>query len=96
MAEQRKHEIARFLESLFLSQLARESDLVYTFFHPLLRDQQDADIHLRKLKEGNKDRKSGSDRTQKSVGTIKGQLKLSIGKYPYFLDSWFKDPRKYL
>jgi len=78
VAEQRKHEIARFLESLFLSQLARESDLVYTFFHPLLRDQQDADIHLRKLKEGNKDRKSGSDRTQKSVGTIKGQLKLSI------------------
>ena len=44
------HEIARFLKSLFSSQLARESDLVYTFFHPLLRDQQDADIHLPKLR----------------------------------------------
>ena len=50
VAEQRKHEIARFLKSLFSSQLARESDLVYTFFHPLLRDQQDADIHLPKLR----------------------------------------------
>merc|ERR1712223_705261 len=85
VAEQRKHEIARFLKSLFSSQLARESDLVYTFFHPLLRDQQDADIHLPKLREGNKSTgsaKSGSvvggmDR-QKSVGAIKGQLKLSI------------------
>lgn len=27
-----------------------QSDLVYTFFHPLLRDQQNADIHLRKVK----------------------------------------------
>ena len=50
VAEQRKHEIARFLKSLFSSQLARESDLVYTFFHPLLRDQQDADTHLPKTR----------------------------------------------
>ncbi len=27
------------------------SDLVCTFFHPLLRDQQDADIHVKKVKE---------------------------------------------
>lgn len=27
-----------------------QSDLIYTFFHPLLRDQQNADIHLRKVK----------------------------------------------
>lgn len=27
-----------------------QSDLVYTFFHPLLRDQQNADIHLSKVK----------------------------------------------
>lgn len=27
------------------------SDLVCTFFHPILRDQQDADIHVKKVKE---------------------------------------------
>ncbi len=26
------------------------SELVYTFFHPLLRDQEEASIHMRKLK----------------------------------------------
>ena len=26
------------------------SELVYTFFHPLLRDQEEANIHMRKLK----------------------------------------------
>ena len=51
VAEQRKHEIARFLESLFTNNVSiSQSDLVYTFFHPLLRDQQEADIHLRKLR----------------------------------------------
>ena len=51
VAEQRKHEIARFLESLFSLNISiSQSDLIYTFFHPLLRDQQDADIHLRKLR----------------------------------------------
>ena len=51
VAEVRKHEIARFLESLFrLNVSISQSDLVYTFFHPLLRDQQDADIHLPKLR----------------------------------------------
>lgn len=51
VANQRKHEIGRFLKSLFeLDASISQSDLVYTFFHPLLRDQQDADIHLRKLR----------------------------------------------
>ena len=51
VAEQRKHEIARFLDSLFTRNISiSQSDLVYTFFHPLLRDQQEADIHLRKLR----------------------------------------------
>lgn len=27
-----------------------QSDLVYTFFHPLLRDQKNPDIRLRKVK----------------------------------------------
>ena len=36
------------------------SDLVYTFFHPLLRDQEEANIHMRKLK-GNARFVSGID-----------------------------------
>lgn len=55
MAERRLPEISLFLKSLFLSadEIAH-SDLVYTFFHPLLRDQQEADVELAKVKgEGN-------------------------------------------
>lgn len=51
VADKRRADIEKFLVSLF--QMAPEisqSDLVYTFFHPLLRDQQNADIHLRKVK----------------------------------------------
>jgi len=71
VAEQRKHEIARFLDSLFARNISiSQSDLVYTFFHPLLRDQQEADIHLRKLRE---------DKGQRKVSSvIKGELKLSV------------------
>lgn len=51
VAEKRRWEIEKFLNLLF--QMADEishSDLVYTFFHPLLRDQQEASIHHGKLK----------------------------------------------
>lgn len=51
VAQKRKLEIEKFLNVLF--QMADEishSDLVYTFFHPLLRDQQEANIHQEKLK----------------------------------------------
>lgn len=73
VAEQRKHDIARFLESLFsLNVSISQSDLVYTFFHPLLRDQEDANIHIRKLR-GQKGHARKS-----SVGKIKGQLKLTL------------------
>uniref|UniRef100_T1GPX7 phosphatidylinositol 3-kinase n=1 Tax=Megaselia scalaris TaxID=36166 RepID=T1GPX7_MEGSC len=53
VAERRQPEIKKFLESLFNSppEIAH-SDLVYTFFHPLYRDQQEANnIHLLKVKE---------------------------------------------
>ncbi len=41
----------RFLKALFsLDVKVSQSDVVYTFFHPLLRDQEDANIHLRKLR----------------------------------------------
>lgn len=51
VAEKRKYEIEKFLNMLF--QMADEishSDVVYTFFHPLLRDQQEANINQEKLK----------------------------------------------
>ena len=51
VAEKRRVELDKFLKSLFtLAEEVSQCDLVYTFFHPLLRDQQDADIHLTKLK----------------------------------------------
>ncbi|KAG7196586.1 hypothetical protein KM043_013079 [Ampulex compressa] len=54
VADKRRADIEKFLLSLFkMAPEISQSDLVYTFFHPLLRDQQNADIHLRKVKVGN-------------------------------------------
>ncbi|XP_076625671.1 phosphatidylinositol-4-phosphate 3-kinase catalytic subunit Pi3K68D isoform X4 [Colletes latitarsis] len=54
VADKRRADIEKFLVSLFkMTPEISQSDLVYTFFHPLLRDQQNADIHLRKVKVGN-------------------------------------------
>lgn len=51
VAERRLPEIRHFLVSLFNSadEIAH-SDVVYTFFHPLLRDQQEQNIHVAKVK----------------------------------------------
>lgn len=51
VAERRLPEIRLFLVSLFNSadEIAH-SDLVYTFFHPILRDQQEQDINVAKVK----------------------------------------------
>lgn len=51
VAERRLPEIRLFLISLFDSadEIAH-SDLVYTFFHPILRDQQEQDINVAKVK----------------------------------------------
>lgn len=51
VAERRMPEIRHFLVSLFESadEIAH-SDLVYTFFHPIYRDQQEQDIHVAKVK----------------------------------------------
>lgn len=51
VAERRLPEIRLFLVSLFDSadEIAH-SDLVYTFFHPILRDQQEQDINVAKVK----------------------------------------------
>ena len=51
VAERRKHDIKTFLDALFnLPEPVAHSDLVYTFFHPILRDQEEANIRQRKLK----------------------------------------------
>lgn len=52
VADKRLPEVKKFLYSLLHS--ASEivnSDLVITFFHPLLRDQQEADIDVTKMRE---------------------------------------------
>ncbi|XP_050713175.1 phosphatidylinositol 4-phosphate 3-kinase C2 domain-containing subunit beta-like isoform X2 [Eriocheir sinensis] len=78
VAEKRKLEIELFLATLFdLTAEISHSDLVYTFFHPLLRDQEDTDIHIKKLK--NKDSRKSMPPSLPSVsGHVKGQVKVSV------------------
>ncbi|GJQ69108.1 hypothetical protein Trydic_g6272 [Trypoxylus dichotomus] len=71
VARRRYVEISQFVTSLF--QTAQEichSDVVYTFFHPLLRDQT-PEQHSKKAKDRRPDDKNDANK-------IKGQLKLSI------------------
>lgn len=70
VAERRLPEIRLFLTSLFRSadEIAH-SDLVYTFFHPLLRDQQEQDIHVAKVKE---------PKPNSSTERVCGEIKLSL------------------
>ncbi|CAL4157282.1 unnamed protein product, partial [Meganyctiphanes norvegica] len=84
VAEKRKFEIELFLKSLFdLAEEISHSDLVYTFFHPLLRDQEDTDIHIKKLK--NKDIRGSVIQTSQAEapvsltpGHVQGQVRVSI------------------
>ena len=60
VANRRSKEIVQFLGSLFeCADEVAHSDLVYTFFHPLLRDQEEANVHIRKLRLGEWVNKSG-------------------------------------
>uniref|UniRef100_A0A1Y1L4Z2 Uncharacterized protein n=1 Tax=Photinus pyralis TaxID=7054 RepID=A0A1Y1L4Z2_PHOPY len=71
VAAKRLHDVSLFIRSLF--QTADEiahSDLVYTFFHPLLRDQQIPDQFSRKAKDRRFDERN-------DIGKLKGQLKLT-------------------
>merc|ERR1719204_887220 len=77
VAEKRKREIGAFLLCLFrLSDEISHSDLVYTFFHPCLRDQEQekAHLHVAKLR----DPQRGGHQRKPSTGKICGRLKLSI------------------
>ncbi|XP_012259521.2 phosphatidylinositol 4-phosphate 3-kinase C2 domain-containing subunit beta isoform X3 [Athalia rosae] len=74
VADKRRADIEKFLQSLFkMAPEISQSDLVYTFFHPLLRDQQNADIHLRKVKVGN----WWAEKKIREDGQM-GQIKLSL------------------
>lgn len=69
VADKRLPEVKKFLLTLLHS--APEivnSDLVITFFHPLLRDQQEADIHAVKMRESR----------PTSEANICGEVKFSI------------------
>uniref|UniRef100_A0A1I8M8C7 Uncharacterized protein n=2 Tax=Musca domestica TaxID=7370 RepID=A0A1I8M8C7_MUSDO len=72
VAERRLPEIRQFLISLFNSadEIAH-SDLVYTFFHPLLRDQKEANLNMSKVKEIR-------PQTSREQPNEVGQLKLSM------------------
>lgn len=51
VAEKRLNDIRSFVYSLFYqADEIAHSDLVYTFFHPLLRDQQNMELFNRKSK----------------------------------------------
>ncbi|XP_066255577.1 phosphatidylinositol 4-phosphate 3-kinase C2 domain-containing subunit alpha isoform X2 [Euwallacea similis] len=70
VAQKRYLEISMFIKSLFLcAQEIAHSDLVYTFFHPLLRDQQEDEVSPDVT-----DRAANAE----DVGRLKGQLKLSL------------------
>ncbi|XP_046395190.1 phosphatidylinositol 4-phosphate 3-kinase C2 domain-containing subunit beta isoform X2 [Ischnura elegans] len=79
VAEKRRSEIERFLKSILnLADEISHSDLVYTFFHPLLRDQQESDIEAKKLKGVVREHRLSAGGTARSSARLKGQLKLSI------------------
>lgn len=59
VAERRLPEVKKFINSLLSSSTEiMNSDLVITFFHPMLRDQQEADIHALKMREDKKPQQS--------------------------------------
>jgi phosphatidylinositol-4-phosphate 3-kinase len=75
VAERRKFYLDRFLDGLFkLQEEIAHCDLVYTFFHPLLIDQDEADIYAAKLKNESVKRK----RSVGPRGVVQGKLRLSF------------------
>lgn len=80
VAERRSHDVQAFLASLFvLADEIAHSDLVYTFFHPLLRDQQDAAPQRSKNKtESEIPEPSGSGSIKISVQYSAGVLSVLI------------------
>ncbi|XP_054714690.1 phosphatidylinositol 4-phosphate 3-kinase C2 domain-containing subunit alpha-like [Uloborus diversus] len=71
VAEKRKMELSSFLSSLMnMAKEISHCDLVYTFFHPLLRDQEGMVSETKN--------RSPKSRRSSSLTEIHGQIKLSI------------------
>jgi phosphatidylinositol-4-phosphate 3-kinase len=74
VAERRLPEVKKFIDSLLQSSSEiLNSDLVITFFHPLLRDQKESDIHARKVRED-----KNVTTTNTNENNICGEIKFSI------------------
>lgn len=83
VAEARRAELEVFLKSLLkMSPEVAEHDLVYTFFHPMLRDEQENKTNLLKLKELPP---SPAPTANKYLKPIEGSIKLSIFHKPHGL-----------
>ncbi|KAJ0179212.1 hypothetical protein K1T71_004924 [Dendrolimus kikuchii] len=79
VAERRFGDVQAFLTSLFnLADEIAHSDLVYTFFHPLLRDQQDVEPQRTKGGETSEPESSGSGSLKMSVQYAGGVLSVLI------------------
>ncbi|XP_046978612.1 phosphatidylinositol 4-phosphate 3-kinase C2 domain-containing subunit alpha isoform X1 [Vanessa cardui] len=79
VAERRFSDVQAFLTSLFsLADEIAHSDLVYTFFHPLLRDQQDVEPQRLKKGESVEAENSGSGSLKLSVQYAGGVLSVLI------------------
>ncbi|XP_045520078.1 phosphatidylinositol 4-phosphate 3-kinase C2 domain-containing subunit alpha isoform X1 [Pieris brassicae] len=79
VAERRFGDVQAFLTSLFnLADEIAHSDLVYTFFHPLLRDQQDVEPQRMRRGETAEVESSGSGSLKLSVQYTGGVLSVLI------------------
>ncbi|XP_045492000.1 phosphatidylinositol 4-phosphate 3-kinase C2 domain-containing subunit alpha [Colias croceus] len=79
VAERRFGDVQAFLSSLFgLADEIAHSDLVYTFFHPLLRDQQDVEPQRLRPGETSEPESSGSGSLKLSVQHAGGVLSVLI------------------
>ena len=68
VAERRRNHIKKFLEQLFnLPDSIAHCDLVYTFFHPMLIDVEETNVHIKKLKN-----------VQNPGPNVQGSLKVKI------------------
>ncbi|XP_038054039.1 phosphatidylinositol 4-phosphate 3-kinase C2 domain-containing subunit beta-like isoform X2 [Patiria miniata] len=79
VAEKRRNELDLFLRHLFvLSPEVSQCDLVYTFFHPSLRDEKDAHLAHKSVKLKNDP--ITTDTTEPSVapGEVSGRVQLAI------------------
>ncbi|XP_050681509.1 phosphatidylinositol 4-phosphate 3-kinase C2 domain-containing subunit alpha isoform X2 [Leptidea sinapis] len=79
VAERRFGDVQAFLTSLFsLADEIAHSDLVYTFFHPLLRDQQDVEPQRTRRGENTEVENSGSGSLKLSIQYAGGVLSVLI------------------